>query len=133
PTMMGYRCGVSIRGSNQLAGWLRPPWPRNEVVEQRVRVRLGPHPDATGTTERTVVRINSLRAVPVHFHMISLVLDAQLVPAARCDFPAPVGELDPASVLHVVEADIILQRIRAREVIVVLILVAEHETARPVN
>src|SRR2546425_8056681 len=107
--------------------------PRGEVVEQRVRVGLGPHTNATGTTERTVVRINSLRAVPVHFHMISLELDAQLVPGARCDLPAPVGELDPASVFHVVEADVVLQRIRAREVIIVLILVPQHDAAGTID
>src|SRR2546422_11746929 len=55
------------------------------------------------------------------------------MPAARCDLAAPIGELDPASVFHVVEADVVLQRIRAREVIIVLILVPEYDTARPVN
>src|SRR2546422_550138 len=110
-----------------------PPRLRGEVVKQCVRVGLGPHTDATGTTERAVERVDPLRAVPVHLHMIPLALDTQLVPDARCDLPAPVGELDPASVFHVVEADVVLQRIRAREVIVVLILVPEHETARPVN
>src|SRR5256712_1340309 len=95
--------------------------------------RSRPWSDATGTTERTFVRVNSLHAVPVHLHMIPLELDTRLVPDARRDLPAPVGELDPASVLHVVEADVILKRIRARDVIVVLILVPEHEAARPVD
>src|SRR5437667_9477967 len=80
-----------------------------------------------------VVRVDPLRAVPVHLHVISLELGAQLVPVTRRNLPAPVGELSPASVLHVVEADIVFERIRAREVVVVLILVAENEAARPVN
>src|SRR2546425_2477259 len=107
--------------------------PRGEVVEQRVRVGLGPYTDATGTTERGVVRVDPLRAVPVYLHMISLELGPQLVPVTRCHLPAPVGELDPASVPHVVEADVVLKRIRAREIIVVLILVAEYDAAGAVD
>src|SRR3989454_8296466 len=95
--------------------------------------RSRPWSDATGTTERTVVRVNSLRAVPVHLHMIPLELDTQLVPDARCDLPAPIGELDPASVLHVVETDVVLKGVGARQIVVVLILVPEHETARPID
>src|SRR5207247_10093936 len=110
-----------------------PSRPRGEVVEHSVGVGLGPHTDATGTTERAVVRVDPLRAVPVHLDMVSLELDPQLVPDARCDLPAPIGELDPASVLHVVEADVVLERVGARQIVVVLILVSEHETARPVN
>src|SRR5713226_3562438 len=65
--------------------------------------------------------------------MISLELGAQLVPVTRCNLPAPIGELDPASVLHVVEADVVLKRVGARQIVVVLILVPEHEAARPVD
>src|SRR2546422_9586901 len=95
--------------------------------------RSRPWSDATGTTERTVVRVNSLRAVPVHLHMIPLELGTQLVPDARRDLPAPVGELDSASVLHVVEADVVFERIRATEVVVVLILEPEHDPAGAVD
>src|SRR5689334_17407291 len=97
-----------------------PPRPRGEIIEQGVRVGLGPNAHAARTTERTVARVDPLRAVPVDLHMIPLVLDAQLVPDARCDLPAPVGKLDPASVLHVIEAYVVLKRIRASEVVVVL-------------
>src|SRR5947208_5931625 len=110
-----------------------PSRPRGEVVEHSVGVGLGPHTDATGTTERAVVRVDPLRAVPVHLDMVSLELDPQLVPDARCDLPAPIGELDPASVLHVVETDVVLKRVRAREIVVVLILVPEHDTTGAVD
>src|SRR5207247_10981128 len=104
-----------------------------EVVEQGVRVSLGPDAHAARATERAVVRVNSLRAVPVHLHMIPLEVDAQLMPDARCDLAAPISELDSASVLHVVEADVVFECIRAAEVVVVLILVAEHDAARAVD
>jgi len=40
----------------------RPARPRGEVIENRVGVCLGPHTNATGTTERAVVRVYTLRA-----------------------------------------------------------------------
>jgi len=46
------------------------PRPRGEVVEQGVRVGLGPDAHAAGTTERAVARVDPLGAVPVHLHMI---------------------------------------------------------------
>src|SRR5207247_6433650 len=110
-----------------------PPRLRSEVVEQRVRVRLGPHTDATGTTERVVVRVDPLCTIPVHLHMVPLEIDTQLVPDTRCDPPVPVGELDPAAVLHVAEADVVLKRIGACQIVVVVILVADDETARQVR
>src|SRR5213592_3370615 len=41
--------------------------------------------------------------------------------------------LDAAAILHVVPADVVLERVRAREVIVVLVLVAPHDTARAIH
>jgi hypothetical protein len=62
------------------AVWSRPTRFRDEVIEQRVRVSLGPDAHAARATERAVVHVDPLRAVPVHLHMIPLELDAQLVP-----------------------------------------------------
>src|SRR2546426_7400287 len=131
--MVSCKAWVSVDPSNPPAARSLPPRPRGKVVEQGIRVGLGPHPDATGTTERVVMRVDPLRALPVHLYMIPLELDPQLVPSTRCDLAAPVGELDPASLLHVVEADVVLKRIRATQVVVVLILVPEHEAAGAVD
>src|SRR5439155_24697132 len=60
----------------------RALWGRREVVEQSVRVGLRPDAHGAGTGKRAVVRVDQLRAVPVHFHMITLELGAQFVPGA---------------------------------------------------
>src|SRR2546425_8752845 len=82
-------CNQGVVGSNPIRSMLRsagsaarsrPPRFRREVVEQGVGVGLGPHADTAGTTERAVVRIDQLRALPVHLRIISLQVDAPLVP-----------------------------------------------------
>jgi hypothetical protein len=74
--------GLVIGGGNGPAARSRSQWPRREVVEQGVRVGLGRDAHAAGITERVVVRVDPLRAVPVYLHMIPLELGAQLVPDA---------------------------------------------------
>jgi len=43
-----------------------------------------------------------------YLYMVPLKLGAQVVPGARRDFAAPGGELDPASALYVIEANVVL-------------------------
>src|SRR5437667_2696202 len=54
------------------------------------------------------------------------------MPSTRCDGHMHALHLDAAAILHVVPADVVLERIRPRQVIVVLVLVPPHDAARAI-
>src|SRR5438093_7190371 len=55
------------------------------------------------------------------------------MPNTRCDEHMHAFHLDPTAILHVVPADVVLERIRPRQVIVVLVLVPPHDAARAIH
>src|SRR5437870_10261220 len=55
------------------------------------------------------------------------------MPNARCDGHMHALHLDAAAILHVVPADVVLESIRPRQIIVVLVLVPPHDAARAIH
>src|SRR3989442_15074487 len=55
------------------------------------------------------------------------------MPDPRCDEHMHALHFDAAAVLHVVPADVVLERIRPREVVVVFVLVPPHDAARAIH
>src|SRR6266550_1186487 len=105
----------------------------SEVVEQGVRIGLCPHTNLARRREPRVVDVDQLVAVEVDLDVIAAHVRAQRVPDPRCDGHMYALHFDAPAILHVVPADVVLERIRAREVIVVLVLVAPHDTARAIH
>src|SRR5213592_2948141 len=106
---------------------------RGEIVEQGVRIGFRPHANLTWRSEPCVVNVDQFRAVEVDLDVIAAHIGAQRMPNPRCDGHPHALHLDAPAILHVVPADVVLQRVRAREVIVVLVLVAPHDTARAIH
>src|SRR3989475_10609465 len=55
------------------------------------------------------------------------------MPDPRCDGHMHALHFDAAAVLHVVPADVVLERIRPREVVVVFVLVPPNDAARAIH
>src|SRR3989442_15923191 len=55
------------------------------------------------------------------------------MPDPRCDEHMHALHFDAAAVLHVVPADVVLERIRPREVVVVFVLVPPNDAARAIH
>src|SRR5438552_10236456 len=77
--------------------------------------------------------VDQLLAVEVDLDMITSHVRAQRMPDPRCNGHMHALHLDAAAILHVVPADVVLERVRPRQVIVVLVLVAPHDTARAIH
>ena len=55
------------------------------------------------------------------------------MPDPRCDVHMHALHLDAAAILHVVPADVVLQGVRPREVVIVLVLVPPNDAARAIH
>ncbi len=73
----------------------------------------------TGVAERGARRLDHLVAVEAHLEAVALRLDAQVVPDAVRHLAVPPRELDPPPFHDVVEAHVVLERVRAHDVVVV--------------
>src|SRR5207247_2242791 len=67
--------------------------------------------------------------VEVDLDVIAAHVGAERMPNARCDEHMHALHFDAAAILHVVPADVVLERVGPREVVVVVVLVAPHDTA----
>src|SRR2546427_3156474 len=104
-----------------------------QVIEIGDRIRLGPHTDLPRLRERRVMGVYHLVPVERHHEVVATRLDAELVPRPTRHLPAPSHDLPPAPVLHVIQVHVVLEGVGARQVVVVLVLIAEHETTRLVH
>src|SRR5262249_23891034 len=99
------------------------------IVEAGHRVRLGPQADAPSAEARILVVDHPL-AVVTHTNAIAPHLDRRLVPdAARIRSDCP-GDLPAVVVAHRVQANVVLERVRAREKVRAAVLRPEHQPAR---
>src|SRR6266850_6289394 len=105
----------------------------DEVVERDHRVGLGPESELAGRRERGVVLVDDLPAVEKHLDMIADVLHGQLVPRAARDLAIPVAELTAPALDHSVQANVVLERVGARDVVVVCVLEPPDEAAALVH
>src|SRR6266550_8258454 len=96
-------------------------------------IGFSPHAYLTRRREPCVVDVDQLLAVEVDLDVIAAHVRAQRVPDARCDGYMHTLHLDAAAILHVVPTDVVLERVRPREVVVVFVLVAPDDAARAIH
>src|SRR5437762_400000 len=97
-----------------------------EVVEVALRVGLAPEADLPGLLERVVVHVQVLLAVEVALDVVAGHGHAELVPGAGPRAYVRSPGLDAAAVEHVVDAEVVLQVVLARDVVVPDVPVAPH-------
>src|SRR5439155_14151500 len=102
---------------------------RREIVELDDRICLRPHAELARVLEGIVVLVDHLRAVQEDLDVVPDHLHSKLVPHARGDLAVPAGEPVPAPLDDVVQVHVVLEGIRARDVVVVLILQAPDDPA----
>src|SRR6266436_1350002 len=95
---------------------------RSEVVELDDRVRFRPHAEFASIGEGRVVRVDDLLAVIEDLDVIADHLHGQVVPDAGLDLPVPSVESDALAFHDVVQVDVVLERVRPRDVVVVRVL-----------
>src|SRR6266581_4063587 len=100
-----------------------------EVVEQRHAVRLGPDAHRARAGDMAVVHLDIGLAVEHHADLFSGELHPQRVPDVPGHRRVDVLDRVAPSVLRVVEGHVVLERVGARDVIVVAVLPAPHEAS----
>src|SRR5437588_3607830 len=102
---------------------------RCEIVELDDRICLRPHAELARVLEGIVVLVNHLRAVQEDLNVVPDHLHGEFVPHTRGDLAVPTGETDPAALDDVEQVHVVLEGIRARDVVVVLVLQAPDDPA----
>src|SRR5437660_1573086 len=123
------RSFVGLNGSGLTACMASSLGRRREIVELDDGVGLGPDAELSGVLEAVVVRVDHLVAVEEDLNVVADHLHRQLVPHAGGDLAVPAIEADAAPLDHVVEVDVVLERVGARDVVVVLVLQAPDDSA----
>src|SRR3954469_22509412 len=106
---------------------------RGQIVELDDRVRLRPDAELPGILERGIVIIDHFLAVQEHLDVVAHHLHCQVVPYARGHLAVPARELHAAAVHGVVEVDVVLQRVGARDVIIVRVFQPPDDPAALVD
>src|SRR5215472_13494988 len=100
---------------------------RGQVVELDDRIGLRPDAKLARLREGLVMGIDDLLSVEEDLEVVALRLHCQLVPFPRGHLPVPARELPAVALDHVVEADVVLERVRTGHVVVVGVLQAEDQ------
>src|SRR5207237_1201669 len=101
-----------------------------EIVERGDAVGLGPHADRAAAGDVVVVHLDIGLAVEGHLDALAAKYDAKRVPLFGGDRRIDVLERLAAAGRGVVERDVVLEGVGARDVVVVAILPAPHHAAR---
>src|SRR5438067_1505261 len=100
-----------------------------EVVERGDTVGLRPHADAPSSGDPIVLDVDIGLAAERDANSPSCEVDAQRVPAIFLHRGIDVFDRIASAVLRVIERNVVLERIGARDVIVVAALEAPHDAA----
>src|SRR5467141_4229430 len=98
-----------------------------EVIKQRHAVRLGPHAHCARAGDVVVVHLDVGLAVEDNADPLARELHAQRVPGVAGNRRIDVFQRVAPSVRRVIERYVVLQRIGARDVVVVTVLPGPHE------
>src|SRR5215216_4190272 len=112
----------------------------NELVEQRHTVGLCPQSDSSGVAEGRIFDLEQLFAVVEHAKAVALEVDAEAKPLVGRDrnvdavstLPAVDVERAADAVDGLVQHDVVLERIRARDIVIVGILGTPHDAGRAI-
>src|SRR5882757_1238171 len=92
-----------------------------DPVEPRHAVGLGPQRDFAGTVERAVGMAEQRLSVERDREAISLGAKGQRVPDAACDLGVGSRKFLAAAADNAKEMDVVLKRVRARDVVIIAI------------
>src|SRR5258708_6503495 len=106
------------------------PYAVTEIVEQRHAVRLGPHTDRARSGNVIVLRLDVLLAIQTHAHLPPGEIHAERMPGVAGNGRIDVLDRVAPAVARVVERHVVLERIGARDVVVVAVLPAPYHPAR---
>src|SRR5207253_10755903 len=93
-----------------------------QIVKLDDRVRLGPDAELSGVLERAVMVVDHLGAVEEDLDVVADHLHRQFVPRTRRNLPIPAGEAVSFPFDDMVQVDVVFERVRSRDVVVVGIL-----------
>src|SRR4029434_1955460 len=99
-----------------------------ELVEQRYAVRLGPDADRAGAGDMIVFHLDVRLAVEWHAELLAGELHSQRMPGVARNRRIDVLERSATAVLRIVQRHVVLQRVGARNVVVVSVLPAPHQS-----
>src|SRR5262245_47233319 len=102
----------------------------HEIVERRDAVGLGPEAGRAGSRDAPVLEIDVKLAVQQHVDALSGELDSKRVPGVGRHRRVDVLDGVPLAAGGVVERHVVLERVRARDVVVVAVLPAPDDAAR---
>ena len=105
----------------------------HEIVERCDAVGFGPDTDFAGVLKRVVVPFDCLLSIKRDCEMIPIEIDKQRVPLARCDVHVGSLLLGALAFDSVINRDVVLERIRASNVIIVRVLQPPDDAARLVE
>src|SRR5467141_1074511 len=100
-----------------------------EVIKQRHAVRLGPHAHRARSSDMAVIGLDVRLAVEDYADLLSRELHAQRVPDVPGHRRIHVFDRVAPSVRRVVERYVVLERVGARNVVVVAVLPAPYHPA----
>jgi hypothetical protein len=95
--------------------------PVREVVERGNAVGFGPDADGTGPCNPLIVDLDVALAVERDPDVLAGELDAERVPLVAGYRGVDILDRVPATILRVVQRDVVLQRIGARNIVVVAV------------
>src|SRR4029450_8464704 len=101
----------------------------HKIIERRDAVRLRPDAHLSRILERVVVPVERFLAVERHREMGALKIHTQRMPLVGRHLQARPLLLGPAAVDRVVDGDVVLERVRSRDVVVVGVLRAPDQAA----
>src|SRR5262249_17375576 len=101
-----------------------------EVVERGHAVGLGPQPHRARTGDMAVLEVDVPRAVERNTDALARELDAQRMPCVGRHRRLDILERVALALARVVEGDVVPERVRARDVVVVAVLPAPDHAAR---
>src|SRR6185503_19207611 len=104
-----------------------------KVVKVSHRVGLGPQSDLAGVFESVIRRVDLLFAVIEASDVITHAFDAQLVPFTGRDLEVSAGKLNSPPVDYVIEPIVVLESVRAHDVVVVRVLKPECQARRSID
>src|SRR5438105_7036047 len=100
-----------------------------QVVELDDRVGLGPYTELARVGEGRVVRIDDLLALVEDLDVVADHLHRQVMPDTRLDLPIPSLESYALALDDAIQVDVVFERVRAGDVVVVRVLEPPDDSA----
>ena len=100
-----------------------------QIIEVGDGIGFRPDANLAGLTEGCVSGVHDLLSIPKDNEPLTTRFNPQCMPHPAGDSSTPTGQLPAASVHHTIESHILFKGVGSGEVVVILVLVAEDESA----